>query len=74
MQVRQRTAARRLRGDEIEVFVVALYPVERRARMRIRAAVVGKIARTDPEGDLRMTRHDPIERIEVAVEITDGAE
>ena len=32
MQVRQRTAARRLRGDEIEVFVVALDPVERRAR------------------------------------------
>src|SRR5688572_9942817 len=67
MQVRQRAAARRLRGHEIEVFVVALDPIERRARMRIRAIFRREVAGADPERHLGMTRHDAIERIEVAV-------
>ncbi len=74
VQVRQRTAAGRLRGHEIEVFVVAFDPVERRARMRILAIFGRKVAGANPERDLGMTRHDAIERIEVAVKITDGAE
>ena len=74
VQVRQRTAARRLSGHEIEVFVVALDPVERRARTRILAVFGREVAGTDPERDLGMARHHAIERVEVAMKIADGAE
>ena len=74
MQVRYRTTSRRLGGYEIEIFVVALDPVQRRTRLGILAVVGCKVAGTDPERDLGMTRHDAIEHVEVAMKIADGAE
>jgi len=44
MQVWQRTPTRWLHRDEIELFVVAFDPVERRSREGVVAFVVGKIA------------------------------
>ena len=67
VQVRQRTASGRLRGDEIEVLVVAFDPVEGRARRWILAVAGREIAGSDPEGDFGMARHHTIERIEIAV-------
>jgi len=74
MQVRQRTRTRRLRCDEIEVFVVPFDPIERRAWTRVGPIFVREIARTDPERDFGVARHYAIQRIEVAVQITDRAE
>src|SRR5436190_3587589 len=73
VQVSQRTRAGRLRRHEVEVFVVAFDPVQRRPGSGIRAVLVSKVARAHPELDIGMTRHHPIERVEIAVQITDSA-
>jgi len=74
MQVRERTAARQLRCDEIKILVVAFDPVERCTRYRILAVLGCEIAWTYPERRVRLSRHHAIERVEIAVEIANGAE
>jgi hypothetical protein len=73
MQVWQRTRTGRLRSDEIEVFVIPFDPIERRTRARVGTVFGREIARTQPTGDFGVARHDAVERVEVTVQITDGA-
>ena len=42
--------------------------------MGIFAVFGGEVARTDPERNLRMTSHDAIEHVEIAMKIADGTE
>ena len=74
VQVRQRTGTGRLCGNEIEVLVVAFNPIQRGTRSRIRSVFRREVAGTNPERNLRMTRHHAIERVEVAVKIADCTE
>src|SRR6478672_6008742 len=74
MKVGNRTRAGWLSRDEIEVLVVAFYPVQRRARFRIFTRIVGQVARTQPEHHLRMARHDAIECVERTMQIPNGTE
>jgi hypothetical protein len=53
---------------------VALDPVKRRARLRILTGQAAQVSGAEPEGHVRMTLHDAIERLEVAVDVTDRAE
>ena len=73
VQIRQRTRPGRLRRHEIEVFVVPFDPVQRRAGSGIRAVLGSEVARAYPEFNIGMTRHHPIERVEIAVQIADSA-
>lgn len=74
MEIGDRPTALRLSRDEIEVFVVAFDPVQRSARLWILTALAREITRAYPECNFGMTRHDAIERFEIAVQISDGTE
>jgi hypothetical protein len=67
MQVWNRARTCGLGGHEIEILVVAFNPIERGSRVRILAAFACEIAGTDPERDIGMPRHYPIERLKISV-------
>jgi hypothetical protein len=74
MEISDRPTAWGLFRDEIEVFVVAFDPVQRGPRPGIFTALAREITRAHPECNFGMTRHDAIERFEIAVQISDGTE
>jgi hypothetical protein len=74
MKIGDRSTARRLAGHKIKLLVVAFDPVQRGERLRIFTAFARKITRAYPKCDFGMARHDPVERVEIAVQIADGTE
>ena len=61
----------RARGDRVEVVVVAVNPVDRRAERVVRARLGRDVADAQPEGNLRMRRDDPARRVERAVDVSE---
>jgi hypothetical protein len=55
--------------EHVEVFVVALDEMDRRARGEILAVVAGHVADADPERDIGVPLHDEIDGVELAVDV-----
>jgi hypothetical protein len=70
MQIGWQAAGR----DRVEVVVVALDPVDRRAERLVAALIVGDVADAQPERNLGMARDDTARRIERAVDVAESAE
>src|SRR5215467_4567581 len=60
--------------DDVEVFVVALDPVEWRDRREVLTQVRRYIADLHPEGDVWMPSHDLVDGVELAVDIAESAD
>src|SRR5581483_1688207 len=68
-----RRASRHRRSDDVEVLVVALDPVERRDRFEVFAVVAGDVADTAPHRNVRVTPHDRVNGVELAVDVAERA-
>ena len=58
----------------VEVFVVALDPVERRERREVLAVVAGDVADRHPERHVGVPRHDVLDGVERAVDVAERAD
>ena len=61
-------------GDEVEVLVVALDPEEGAKGREVLAVVARDIADLDPEGHIRMSRHDGLDRVERPVDVAERSD
>jgi hypothetical protein len=60
--------------DRVEVVVVAVNPVDRRAERFVSAAGVGDVPDAEPERNLGMVRDDGPRRVECAVNVPERAD
>jgi hypothetical protein len=65
MEIRRQIAG----GDRVEVVVVAVNPVDRRAERFVTSLFVGDVANAQPERDLGMPRDDRPRAGECAVDV-----
>jgi hypothetical protein len=66
MQIRRQLAG----GDGVEVVVVPVDPVHRRAERLVRAALRRDVADAQPEWDAGVARDDPARVLERAVDVS----
>ena len=74
VQRRRRRAAGRCLGHHVEVFVVALDPVEGRGRCEVLAVIARDVAHLQPERHIRVPAHDLLDGVELAVDVAEGAD
>src|SRR5687767_15695248 len=74
MQIARMGVTRFPLGNAVEVLVVALDPVKRLWRIGIRACPARNIADAEPDRNVRVPIHGGSQRLEVAVDVGDGAD
>jgi hypothetical protein len=60
--------------DRVEVVVVAVNPVNARAKRLVATVIVGDVADAEPEGNVRVTGDDGARSVERAVDVAEGAD